>query len=41
MNLDGTRIVLQSIDNYGMRDMEKVIKTFGKEKIDLILLCLP
>ena len=39
--IDDTRVVLQGIDNYAMKDMEKVIKTFGKERIDLILLCLP
>ena len=41
INLEGTRIVLQNINNFAMRDMEKVINAFSKERFDLVLLSIP
>jgi len=34
-------MVLQNISNFGMRDMEKVINAFSKERFDLVLLSIP
>ena len=37
---EGVRFVLQEVDNYNMKEMEKVIMNFSKEKADLVLLSL-
>jgi len=41
LNIVGKRVILQSISNTGIEDMEKVVRIMSRERIDYVLLCLP
>jgi hypothetical protein len=41
VNINGKRVILQSISNTGIDDMSKVIRIMSRERIDYVLLCLP
>jgi PleD family two-component response regulator len=41
MNIERTRIVLQSVNNNSASEMEKILTILTKEKPDLVLLTIP